>query len=97
MGRKGNVIEARRFQLVKIGLAESRTRVAAAALRGPRPGICHRCGWRSIVGKVRRYGLRATSCGSAYARLCDECISDVRRSLPTFQKVSPAMLHEYKP
>jgi hypothetical protein len=94
---KGNVVEVRRFQLVKVGLVGSRTRVAAAVLRGPRPRVCYRCGWRSIVGKVRRYGLWATSCGSAYARLCDECVSDICRGLNSFQNVSSAMLHDYKP
>jgi hypothetical protein len=83
--------------MLRVGAAGGRPRAGVNTLRGTRPGVCRRCGWRSIFGKVRRYGLSATSCGRAYARLCDECISDIYHGFHTFPQVSPAVLHEYKP
>jgi hypothetical protein len=42
-----------------------------------RPGVCHRCGWKSLVGKVHRRDRRYAVTPNDYARLCDDCITVV--------------------
>jgi hypothetical protein len=43
-------------------------------LRGQRHGVRHRCGWRGIVGRVRR---RHFSSGLSSGRLCHECAEEL--------------------
>lgn len=42
-------------------------------------GPCHRCGWVMDVTKVTRAGARTLGV-HAHARLCDECLADLRGS-----------------
>jgi Zn finger protein HypA/HybF involved in hydrogenase expression len=44
-----------------------------------RYGVCHRCGWRGEVAKIRRRDRRSLQSEIAYSRLCPECISDLYR------------------
>jgi hypothetical protein len=46
---------------------------ARSNLRKRRTGVCHRCGWRGYVGKVRRRDSRCIQSGNANGRLYDEC------------------------
>jgi hypothetical protein len=46
-------------------------------LRKPRPGVCHRCGWRGLVGKVSRRDRRFSVVAHDYARLCEDCTTVV--------------------
>lgn len=45
---------------------------------GPRKrigkGLCHRCGWRGYVTKVRRHDRKLLGIDRAYGRLCQECV-----------------------
>lgn len=47
---------------------------------GQRHGVCHRCGWRGEVAKVRRRDRRRSNSETAYGRLCQECSTELLRA-----------------
>jgi hypothetical protein len=60
---------------------------SALQQRGQRQGVCHRCGWRGIVGKLERRDREILKSAQHYGRLCQECVSDVFQTAPSPQKV----------
>jgi hypothetical protein len=42
-----------------------------------RQGVCHRCGWRGSVGKIRRRYRRQLKPLVDFGRLCDDCVTTV--------------------
>ena len=54
-------------------------------LRGQRHGVCHRCGWPSMVGAVRGRDRRILKSGHRFGRLCQECVNDIMRAQPVFR------------
>jgi hypothetical protein len=46
--------------------------------------VCHRCGWRASLIKVRRRDRRLLGIGRSFGRLCNECEDELlnRRSAP---------------
>jgi hypothetical protein len=60
--------------------------------RGQRPGVCHRCGWRGIVGTLHRRDREILGSGQHYGRLCQECVSDLLHAAPARQKVDGSRL-----
>jgi hypothetical protein len=40
-------------------------------------GVCHRCGWSGLVGKVGRRDSGRITSGAANGRLCHECATDL--------------------
>jgi hypothetical protein len=42
--------------------------------------VCHRCGWKGVVGRVRRRERKHMQSGRAYGRLCQECVADLVRA-----------------
>jgi len=66
------------------------------SLRHQRPGVCHRCGWKGTVGKLRRVDRKHLSpTGDSYGRLCAECLTDLFRAPSTVQS-NPARLGPVK-
>jgi len=41
------------------------------------PGVCHRCGWKGNVLRIRRKDRRVLGSGRDYGRLCDDCYRDI--------------------
>ncbi len=41
--------------------------------------MCHRCGWKGVVGRVSRRDRKHMQSGHAYGRLCQECVADLVR------------------
>jgi hypothetical protein len=61
-------------------------------LRGPRPGVCHRCGWRGNVSHVVDRRRSLFTIGHSFGRLCEECATDLfpeRQTLTRVGKVQP--------
>ena len=54
-------------------------------LRGQRQGVCHRCGWPSMVGAVRGRDRMILMTGHRFGRLCQECVNDIMRAQPVFR------------
>ena len=54
-------------------------------LQRQRRGVCHRCGWRGMVGDVRGRDRRTLKTGHRFGRLCDECVDDILRAQPVFR------------
>jgi hypothetical protein len=52
-------------------------------LRKQRSGVCHRCGWTGLVGRVPTCVRLSTPSRGAYGRLCEECVADLINSQPT--------------
>ena len=48
-------------------------------------GVCHRCGWRGNVGKVRRRDRKYMLSGRSFGRLCDECVVVLLQGHPSRQ------------
>jgi hypothetical protein len=40
-------------------------------------GVCHRCGWRGAVAKVRRRDRKMLQTGRSFGYLCRECTDDL--------------------
>ena len=45
--------------------------------RHPHHGLCHRCGWRGAVAKVRRRDRKLLQTGRSFGYLCRECADDL--------------------
>jgi hypothetical protein len=48
-----------------------------STVRGARDGVCHRCGWRGVVGKVRWRDRRQAAAPVPFSRLCQECADEL--------------------
>jgi len=42
-------------------------------------GTCHRCGWVVDINRINRKQARRLHMGSHPARICDECLEDLKR------------------
>jgi hypothetical protein len=49
----------------------------AGVARKAHQGVCHRCGWRGAVVKVRRRDRKLMKTGRAFGRLCHECTEEL--------------------
>jgi hypothetical protein len=54
-------------------------------LRGQRLGVCHRCGWTGTVGEVHGSDRKSLRTGHRFGRLCQECVTDIRRAQPVLR------------
>jgi hypothetical protein len=58
-----------------------------------RHGVCHRCGWRGEVVKIRRQDRRRLKSEVAFGRLCQECATELS-SQPDGQSLT---MHDHQP
>jgi hypothetical protein len=55
------------------------------------PGVCHRCGWKTLVARIGRRERKLLMTGWLYGRLCHECAHDLVSSLPSTWNLEAAM------
>jgi hypothetical protein len=51
-------------------------------LRRHRFGVCHRCGWTTLVSRVGRDDHRHSGMGRTFGRLCDDCFDALLGARP---------------
>lgn len=61
---------------------------AIGKLRGPRPGVCHRCGWRGCVSHVVDRRRSLFTIGHSFGRLCEDCATDLFPDRLTLTRVA---------
>ena len=57
--------------------------------RKPRPGTCHRCGWRGMVSRVSRHERQELGIDHSVSRVCKECTTDLHMTRKRGMTVQP--------